>query len=84
MPIQSRWTEPVPNCSIQQWIFGSSFDALSDRKAFIDADHPDTKFLTFADYRLAAKQIAVGLQAAGLRRGDRVLVFSGNTIYFPV
>ncbi|CAI4215133.1 unnamed protein product [Parascedosporium putredinis] len=30
------------------------------------------------------KQIAVGLQEAGLRLGDRVLIFSGNNIYFPV
>lgn len=83
MPIKSRWTEPIPNISIQKWIFGSSFGPLPDRKAFIDADHPDTKFLSFEDYRLTAKQIAVGLQAAGLRHGDRVLVFSGNSIYFP-
>ena len=84
MTIKSRWTEPVPNCSLQKWIFGSSFGPLPDRRAFIDADHPDTKFLTLADYRLVAKRIAVGLQASGLQRGDRVLVFSGNSIYFPV
>lgn len=84
MPIKSRWAEPIPNTSIQKWIFGSSFGALPDRKAFIDADQPDAKFLSFADYRLVSKQIAVGLQAAGLRPGDRVLVFSGNSVYFPV
>lgn len=83
MPIKSRWTEPIPNCSLQKWIFGSSFEPLSDRKAFIDADNPDTKYLTFSDYRLVAKQIAIGLQASGLRPGDRVMVFSGNSIIFP-
>ncbi|WYZ41601.1 hypothetical protein EsH8_V_000496 [Colletotrichum jinshuiense] len=84
MPIKSRWTEPVPNCSLQMWIFGSSFDTLSDRKAFYDADRPDTHYLTFSDYRLVAKQIAIGLQAAGLKPGDRVLLFSGNNLFFPV
>ncbi|GKT60406.1 4-coumarate-CoA ligase [Colletotrichum tofieldiae] len=84
MPINSRWSEPIPNCSLQTWIFGSSFDPLSDRKAFYDADRPDTHYLTFSDYRFVAKQIAIGLQAAGLKPGDRVLLFSGNNLFFPV
>ncbi|KAK2003178.1 AMP-binding enzyme [Colletotrichum falcatum] len=84
MPITSRWSEPIPNCSLQAWIFGSSFDPLSNRKAFYDADRPDTHYLTFSDYRLMAKQIAIGLQASGLEPGDRVLVFSGNNVFFPV
>lgn len=84
MPIKSRWSEPIPNCSIQKWIFGSSFGPVPDRKAFLDADNPETRYLTFSDYRLVSKQIAIGLQEAGLRVGDRVLIFSGNNIYFPV
>ncbi|GKT50352.1 4-coumarate--CoA ligase-like 7 [Colletotrichum spaethianum] len=84
MPIKSRWSEPIPNCSLQTWIFGSSFEPLSNRKAFYDADCPDTHYLTFSDYRLVAKQIAIGLQAAGLKPGDRVLLFSGNNLFFPV
>ncbi|KAF9882047.1 4-coumarate- ligase [Colletotrichum karsti] len=84
MPIKSRWTEPIPNCSLQKWIFGSSFEPITDRKAFYDADRPDTHYLTFSDYRLVAKQIAIGLQKAGLKPGDRVLLFSGNNLFFPV
>ncbi|KAF4880357.1 4-coumarate--CoA ligase-like 7 [Colletotrichum siamense] len=84
MPIKSRWSEPIPNCSLQKWIFGSSSAPLSDRKAFYDADRPETHYLTFADYRLVAKQIAIGLQKAGLKPGDRVLLFSGNNLFFPV
>ncbi|KAF4919838.1 4-coumarate--CoA ligase-like 7 [Colletotrichum viniferum] len=84
MPIKSRWSEPIPNCSLQKWIFGSSSAPLSDRKAFYDADRPETHYLTFADYRLVAKQIAIGLQKAGLKPGDRVLLFSGNNLLFPV
>ncbi|KAF4809722.1 4-coumarate--CoA ligase-like 7 [Colletotrichum siamense] len=84
MPIKSRWSEPIPNCSLQKWIFGSSSAPLSDRKAFYDADRPETHYLTFADYRIVAKQIAIGLQKAGLKPGDRVLLFSGNNLFFPV
>ncbi|EMR64540.1 putative 4-coumarate- ligase protein [Eutypa lata UCREL1] len=51
---------------------------------FIDPERPDTHFLTQADYRLWSKQVAVSLRKAGLRTGDRVLLFSGNNIFSPV
>ncbi|CAK7243503.1 MAG: hypothetical protein STHCBS139747_005028 [Sporothrix thermara] len=83
MTIVSRHSEPVPRCSLQQWIFGSSQNPLADRKYLIDADRPDTHFVTMPDYRLLAKRVAIGLQDAGVARGDRVLLFSGNDLYFP-
>ena len=83
MVINSRWSIPIDDCSLQQWIFGSSDGPLPDRKAFLDADRPDTLFLTMAEYRLLAKRVGLGLQQAGLRPGDRVLVYSGNSVYFP-
>lgn len=83
MTIQSRWEIPLPRESLQKWIFGSSQDPLPDRKAFICADRPDTHFLTLEDSRLLAKRVAIGLQEAGLKHGERVLVFSGNNVYFP-
>lgn len=51
--------------------------------AFLDAEKPDTHFLTFSGYRLLAKQIAAGLRNNGIQPGDRVLVFSNNNIFFP-
>ena len=83
MTIESRWKVPIPRCSLQQWIFGSPSGPLPDRKAFIDPDRPETHFVTFADYRLLAKRIALGLQAEGLKAGDRVLLYSGNGLHFP-
>ncbi|KUI62655.1 4-coumarate--CoA ligase-like 7 [Cytospora mali] len=83
MVIKSRWGIPIDNCSLQQWIFGSSKGPLPDRKAIIDAGRPDTLFLTMEEYRLLAKRVGLGLQQAGLKPGDRVLVYSGNNVYFP-
>ncbi|CAK7202762.1 hypothetical protein SEUCBS139899_005489 [Sporothrix eucalyptigena] len=83
MTIVSRHTEAVPHCSLQQWIFGSSQGPLVDKKFMIDADRPDTHYVTKSDYRFLAKRVALGLQDADLARGDRVLLFSGNDIYFP-
>lgn len=83
MPLESRWKTPIPRCSLQQWVFGSSREPLPDNKLFIDPERPDTHFLSKADYRLLGKRVALGLQAEGIRPGDRVLVFSGNNLYFP-
>lgn len=85
MVVESRWAVPIPSCSLQKWIFGSSKGPLQggDVKAMADAERPDTHFLTYDEYRLMGKRIALGLQQAGLKPGDRVLLFSGNNVYFP-
>ncbi|KAK3327158.1 hypothetical protein B0T19DRAFT_154783 [Cercophora scortea] len=83
MTITSRWAIPIPRCSLQQWIFDSPCGPLPDRQVFIDPERPDTHFLTLADYRLLSKRVALGLQKAGLKIGDRVLMFSGNNLFFP-
>ncbi|RYP83848.1 hypothetical protein DL770_005318 [Monosporascus sp. CRB-9-2] len=84
MVVTSRWSVPVPKCSIQKWVFGTSFDPLSDEPQFIDPERPNTHFLSQADYRLWSKRIALGLRKAGLKPGDRVLLFSGNNMFTPV
>ncbi|KAI5860242.1 acetyl-CoA synthetase-like protein [Durotheca rogersii] len=84
MVISSRWTVPIPNESLHKWVFGSSFGALPDSPQFVDPERPDTHFITKADYRLWSKRLAIGLIRAGLKPGDRVLLFSGNTLFTPV
>ncbi|KAI8653832.1 hypothetical protein NCS56_01338400 [Fusarium sp. Ph1] len=85
MTLRSRWEEPIPDCSLQQWIFGSASGPMEDseKPILIDADRPETHHLNKTQFRLLAKQIALGLIDAGMREGDRVLVFSSNNIYFP-
>ncbi|KAJ3522511.1 hypothetical protein NM208_g12830 [Fusarium decemcellulare] len=84
MAIKPRFSVSIPNCSIQQWVFGSPSGPLPDKKAWIDPDHPQTHYLTYSEARLLAKRIAVGLIDNGLKPGNRVLLFSGNSIFFPV
>ncbi|KAK5661551.1 hypothetical protein OQA88_11459 [Cercophora sp. LCS_1] len=83
MTIQSRWEIDIPRCSLQQWIFGSATGPVNDFKAFIDPENPDANYLTFTNYRLLSKRVALGLQKAGLKTGERVLLFSGNNLFFP-
>lgn len=84
MTILSRWTADIPGGSLQKWTFGSSFDPLPETPQYIDPERPDTHFLTRSQYRLWSKRLAIGLVEAGLRPGDRVLLFSGNKLFTPV
>ncbi|KAK8089437.1 hypothetical protein PG997_004398 [Apiospora hydei] len=84
MTIHSRWNVDIPTCSLQTWLFESSTGPLSDKPIFIDPERPDTHHLSLSDYRLWAKRLALGLKKAGLQPGDRVLLFSGNNLFFSV
>ncbi|KAF4454257.1 hypothetical protein F53441_3257 [Fusarium austroafricanum] len=85
MALHSRWQKPIPKCSLQQWIFGSASGPMeeTDKPILIDADRPDSHFLTKEQFRLLSKQVALGLIDAGFQPGSRALVFSSNNIYFP-
>ena len=85
MPDKSRWTCTIPEVSLPTFVFGSSTSPLpaGNALALIDANRPDTHYLTLSDFRLWSKRVAVGLQKAGLKEGDRVLLFSGNNLFFP-
>ena len=75
----------IPKCHLATLIFKSPHHPLpTDRRCFIDATKPETHYLTCHTFRLWAKRFAAGLRAAGLRTGDRVLLFSPNQLFYPV
>ena len=51
---------------------------------YIDADREDSRFMTHESFLLWSKRFAAGLHKAGLQPGDRVVLFSGNDLFFPV
>ncbi len=83
MGIKSRWSFPTPQVSLPTFIFDSPTAELPKNKAYISAAEPDKYFLSLSEYRLYAQRLAAGLRRAGLKPGDRVLLFSGNTLFFP-
>ncbi|KAF1849504.1 4-coumarate-CoA ligase-like protein [Cucurbitaria berberidis CBS 394.84] len=83
MVIKSRWALPLPQVSLPTWIFDSPTADLPTIPAYISANEPDKYFLSLSDYRLYAQRLASGLRRSGLQPGDRVLLFSGNTLFFP-
>jgi len=66
-------------------MFGHPDSKINDtEKLLIDAKRPDSHFLTLHSYREWSRRFAAGLVAAGLKKGDRVMLFSGNGIFNPV
>jgi 4-coumarate--CoA ligase len=84
MPVKSRFALHIPNVSLPTYLFTSPTGPLSNVPILIDAKRPATHYLSFSTYRSWSKRLAVGLLAAGLQPGDRVLMFSPNSIFYPV
>ncbi|KAF2816941.1 4-coumarate-CoA ligase 2 [Mytilinidion resinicola] len=84
MPIRSRWQIEVPRISLPTYLFDSPTAPLPTTSALISTANPDNHFLSHAGYRLWSQRLALGLQRAGLAQGERVLLFSGNSVFFPV
>lgn len=83
MVLKSRWSFETPKKSLPSYIFESPTASLPTKPILISASNPDQHFLSLADYRLYAQRLASGLLRSGLQPGDRVLLFSGNTLFFP-
>lgn len=83
MVYKSRYTISIPPVSLPTFIFGSPTTEQPKTPMFISAREPEKYFLSIHDYRLYAQRLASGLRRAGLKPGDRVLLFSGNTLFFP-
>lgn len=85
MPYKSRWTIDIPNCHLASLLLTSPTAPLSQtHKCFLEAARPDTHYFTPHDFRLWSQRFAAGLRKSGLQPGDRVLLFSGNDLFFPV
>ncbi|PKX94054.1 acyl--CoA ligase [Aspergillus novofumigatus IBT 16806] len=85
MPFKSRYHVDIPNTHLASLLLKSPTHPLSTtNRCFSEAARPDTHYFTTHDFRLWSQRFAAGLRKAGLQRGDRVLLFSGNDLFFPV
>lgn len=85
MPFKSRWHIDIPDTHLASLLFTSPDHPLSKtHRSFAEAARPDTHYFTTHDFRLWSQRFAAGLRKSGLQPGDRVLLFSGNDLFFPV
>lgn len=89
MPYKSRWSVPIPDCSLPTFLFGSAShtepQSLANKQCYIDAQNPEKNYLTRSSFRLWSQRFGAGLRKlSGFGPGERILVFSGNNLAFPV
>ncbi|KAF4556029.1 AMP-binding enzyme-like protein 12 [Elsinoe fawcettii] len=84
MPWKSRWQADIPDIDLPTFVFNKQTGDIGSKPLLLDADSPERYHLTLSTYRLWAKRFAAGLIKNGLQPGDRVLLYSGNTLFFPV
>lgn len=85
MPFTSRWQIDIPDTHLASLLFTSPTASLSKtHRSFSEAARPDSHYFTTHDFRLWSQRFAAGLRKSGLKPGDRVLLFSGNDLFFPV
>ena len=81
--MRSRWSCDIPITDLCTYLFTSPTAPLSRTPVFLCADKPETHNPSMHTYRSLVQRIARGLRAAGLQPGQRVLVFSPNTVFYP-
>jgi len=83
MVIKSQWSVDIPQVSLPTFMFDSPTAKLPTTPAFISAREPEKHTISINDYRLYSQRLASGLLRSGLKLGDCVLLYSGNTLFFP-
>ncbi|EXJ71389.1 4-coumarate-CoA ligase [Cladophialophora psammophila CBS 110553] len=85
MTYRSRWSVDIPECSFPTFVFGDAKADLGSEPCFLDASHPGERLLTRSSFKLWSQRLAIGLRRhAHFQDGDRVVVFSGNSLAVPV
>lgn len=83
MVVTSRWSLDIPQVSLPTYLFDSPTADLPKTPALISAKNPENHYISIDTYRLYGQRLASGLLRRGLQPGERVLLFSGNTLFFP-
>ncbi|OAG10565.1 acetyl-CoA synthetase-like protein [Paraphaeosphaeria sporulosa] len=82
MPFLAKDTVPIPTKDILSWACeGPEYD--QDAPLYIDAANPSTT-LSARQTKSLVRHLIAGFRAAGLHKGDTVLIHSFNSIYYPV
>ncbi|CVL03623.1 related to 4-coumarate--CoA ligase [Fusarium proliferatum] len=73
----------IPNVDLATFIFSSGTRDSRSQPQYFDAENPALNF-SLEQAEGWVKQWAKGLQDLGFRTNDKVLLYSGNSLYFPI
>ncbi|KAJ0422244.1 hypothetical protein BJY00DRAFT_322706 [Aspergillus carlsbadensis] len=81
--IKSPHQIDIPITDVASFVFNSRTSTSREIPQYFDAVNPAKNF-SLAQAEGYVKQIATGLQALGLQPNDKVLLYSHNSLFFPV
>lgn len=82
--MKSPYQLDIPPIDIATFVFRGVDEAARAQPQYFNADRPEQNF-SLQEAELLVKRVALGLQQqVGLRPNDKVLLYSGNSLYFPV
>ncbi|KAL2831023.1 hypothetical protein BJY01DRAFT_240202 [Aspergillus pseudoustus] len=81
--IECPHTVEVPTIDVASFVFSSGTLESRQIPQYFDADSP-SRCYSLSQAEAYVKRIAKGFQKFGLQPDDKVLLFSSNSLYFPV
>lgn len=82
--IESPYKLSIPHVDLATFVFRGAEADVRARPQYFNADRPEQN-LSLAQAEVLVKQVALGLQdRLGMKPNDKVLLYSGNSLYFPV
>lgn len=81
--IESPATIDIPAIDIASFVFQSGTAETRRRPQYFDAGCPSRNF-SLSQAERYVKQLARGLVKLGLQPDDKVLLYSPNSLYFPI
>lgn len=79
----SKFTVEIPPVDLATFIFSSGNQQQRSRPQYFDADRPNHCF-SLEQAEVLVKRLGKGLQKLGLKPNDKVLLYSSNSLYFPI
>ncbi|KAJ5621649.1 hypothetical protein N7528_006432 [Penicillium herquei] len=81
--VKSPLSMKIPTIDVASYVFSSGTKETRGAPVYFNADSPATNF-SLQEAEVYVKRFAKGLLKHGLRKEDRVLLYSGNKLLFPV
>lgn len=73
----------IPPVDVATFIFSSDLENDHSSPQYFDADRPERNF-SLQQAKVLVKRLGKGLLDLGLKPDDKVLLYSGNSLYFPI
>ncbi|KAH6668283.1 hypothetical protein B0J14DRAFT_703975 [Halenospora varia] len=83
MEYHSPYSIDIPAIDIPSFIFSAGNVESRRSPQYFDAENPTRNF-SLQDAEILVKHVAKGMQGLGLQPDDKILLFSGNKLHFPV